>query len=792
MSIYDTQGIRAAADCRDLIRNELHGNERNKPDGYDCPWRAGSDSGAVKVDRYEWFDHVAKDGGDAIKMIMLGKNMNFLQANDWLGEHYNLTPKESAKTNGKKAKQFLCEYIYTDYDGKPLHKKIRYIPKSFSQSRYEAGKWEKGLNGITPVLYNLPAVREAIKKGDWIFIPEGEKDADNIRKFGLCATTQAMGAGTWLQSYNDALAGANVCLIVDKDKAGRDHRRLVAPQLVNICDSLKVIEMPGEDVKDFTDWVKKMGGTAEQFKQIVEDAPYYDIEDYKDNEEPEPESVEKPARTKAFAKECNERPFSNFTFCSVQAADGTSQTVKKEIQINALRENLFDRFMGFPRRVSDSLFDHDKETGKINIFLDSVELFAWIQEKSGKPVCWARGNKMVTRDEFFATLKKNTIEYNGIASVPTFPIRDDLYYTYGTLPQPDKENAHLETFLNFFNPADEASKLMLRAFVASPLYYKSKADCPLWVIDSDTAQGSGKTKLVEAVARLYGSNSADEGEPFWVNVESIKNEQSAEKIWKRFLSNSGRRKKIVLIDNVTGFLKAPSLATLVTQGSISGLAPYSRGEDTRPNDLTYVITSNSASFDRDLAARSIFIKVNRKENPDPLWAEKVFKYINDYRLNILSEIVGILRNVKIKDPKTYTRFKMWELDVMAPMIGNEEQRAKAMEENIEMQKNCDYDQENAEEIRKFFSAKIGGKYGKDAPVFIPNPFIKNWFLEALPDENIRKNIIPKIIKNWAGAGLLPELDISKTIINGTRGFGWNTKNIQYGGFKSVPIYQDFA
>jgi len=789
--VYNTDDIRAAADCRDLIKNVLGGNER-EPGKFDCPWRAGSDSGAVKVERDKWYDHVAKEGGDAFNMIMLGKNMNFIQASEWLGDHYHLTPKESAKANRKEVKQFLCEYIYTDYAGAPLHKKIRYIPKSFSQSRYEDGEWETGLNGITPVLYNLPAVKEAIKKGEWIFIPEGEKDADNICKFKLCATTQTMGAGKWKRSYNDALVGANVCLIVDKDKAGRDHRRLVAPQLVNICNSLKVIEMDGEDVKDFTDW-KEAGGTAEQFKQIVEDAPAYNIEDYKDNEEPEPESVEKPARTKAFAKECNKKPFSNFTFCSVQGPDGTSQTVKKPLQINVLTNEILDRFMGFPRRVSGRLFDHDKDTGKIKIIKDSTALFSWIQVKSNQLTKWTKVEGAVSQEQVFYALKSAVKQYNVISGVPTFPIRKDAYYTYKSLPEPDKDKIHLETFLNFFNPANEASKLMLRAFVASPLYYKPKVDRPLWVIDSDTAQGSGKTKLVEAVARLYGSETGDEGEPFWVNVESIKNEQSADKVWKRLLSSDGRRKRVVLIDNVIGFLKAPSLATLVTQGSISGLAPYGRGEETRPNDLTYAITSNSASFDRDLADRSIFIKVNRKENADPLWAEKVFKYIDNNRLNILSEIVDTLEKVKGKDPKTYTRFRTWEVDVMAPMIGNEEQRAKAMGENIEMQKDCDYDQENAEEIRKFFAAKIELRYGKDAKVFLPNPFIKSWFQEALPDENIRKGMIPKIIQRWAQAGLLPEINISiRKTPDKVHGFAWNVKSIAYGDWKKISVYQDYV
>ena len=772
MNLYDTDEIKRVANCQELMRTEFKVNERQKG-RFDCPWRSGSDSGAMAVEHDQWFDHVAKEGGDVITLVCKAKEMNFIEANEWLGERYHLTPK----TKTREQRKVVAEYIYKDKDDIQLHKKIRYQPKSFSQEHWTPDGWKPGLmKGTDPVLYKLSYVMQGVAAKRWVFLVEGEKDADNLIQLGLCATTQTMGAGKWIDSYTEVLKGGCICIIADKDAPGREHAAMVAKALSGKAQVVKVIEMPGDGVKDVSDWIAT-GGTKEQLQKIVNEAKQF--EEIKE-------------RNKELAKQCNQKAFSNFKWEDIATSSGSLQRVKRPKLINQLCEEVLDRFMGFPRRVSNNLFDHDRRTGKIRIFSDSTALFSWIQEKANQPVNWARIEGAVTQEQLFIALRENVRGYEMITPVPTWPKRDDVYYTFGKLPEPDPDHRHLENFLAFFNPADANNLILLRALAASPLYYKGKVDRPLWVIDSDTAQGSGKTKLAEAIARLYGSDEGDEGEPFWVDVKSIINEQSADRVWRRLLSSTGRRKRVVLIDNVTGFLSAPSLATLVTQGSISGLAPYGRGEETRPNDLTYIITSNSARFDRDLIARSIFIKVNKPAKPDPHWADRLFSYIRQYRLNILAEIIDILNKGVAFEIETKTRFRGWEMDIMAPMSGGEEERMEAINANMELQAESDYDRENAEELRKFFRAKVELIYGKGGSAFIPNSLAKKWFMEALPDEDrIPKNAIPQRIINWAKADLLPEINarIIKHSDN-ISGLAWNVKYIGYGSWKGVPIYKE--
>ena len=100
------------------------------------------------------------------------------------------------------------------------------------------------------MLYHLPEVLEAIKKGETIYVCEGEKDADNLRKLGLQATTNPMGAGKWRPEYSESLTGANVVILPDKDEPGRKHAAQVAQSLIGKAKSIKVLELPKERTND--------------------------------------------------------------------------------------------------------------------------------------------------------------------------------------------------------------------------------------------------------------------------------------------------------------------------------------------------------------------------------------------------------------------------------------------------------------------------------------------------------------------------------------------------------------
>jgi hypothetical protein len=125
----------------------------------------------------------------------------------------------------------------------------------------EAGRWITGLGDVRRVPYHLDEVAQCKS----LFIVEGEKDCDTIRKgFRLAATTNPMGAFKWSPEYNRYFAEKHVTIIPDNDQKGRKHALKVAEQLLPVAASVRVLELPKLPEKgDVTDWVHA-GGTREQ------------------------------------------------------------------------------------------------------------------------------------------------------------------------------------------------------------------------------------------------------------------------------------------------------------------------------------------------------------------------------------------------------------------------------------------------------------------------------------------------------------------------------------------------
>jgi hypothetical protein len=105
-------------------------------------------------------------------------------------------------------REIVCAYDYLDEDGSLLFQVCRTADKRFFQRRPDGrGGLINGLGGLKTVLYCLPEVKQAVLEGKTIFIPEGEKDCDNLARLGLVATTNPMGAGKWGDEYSESLKG---------------------------------------------------------------------------------------------------------------------------------------------------------------------------------------------------------------------------------------------------------------------------------------------------------------------------------------------------------------------------------------------------------------------------------------------------------------------------------------------------------------------------------------------------------------------------------------------------------
>jgi 5S rRNA maturation endonuclease (ribonuclease M5) len=166
----------------------------------------------------------------------------------------------------------VTEYDYIDEHGELLFQVCRTNPKRFFQRRPDGqGGWINKLEDVRRVLYRLPELLEADPSAT-VFVCEGEKDADALRKLGLVATTNAGGAGKWRDDYNEHLRGRNVVILPDNDEPGRKHAEEVSKSLGGVAASVKVVALPRLPEKgDVSDWLKA-GGSAGQLESLTKEA----------------------------------------------------------------------------------------------------------------------------------------------------------------------------------------------------------------------------------------------------------------------------------------------------------------------------------------------------------------------------------------------------------------------------------------------------------------------------------------------------------------------------------------
>ncbi len=181
----------------------------------------------------------------------------------------------SAKAPGVEARPKLVQsYDYYKADGTLAFQSCRFEPKTFRQRhRNGNGEWVYNLDGVTPILYRLPEVLEAVASERRIFIVEGEKDADTLAEMGYPATTSPMGAGKWRESYAEPLTGAEIVILPDNDDAGRVHAEQVAASLTARRAVVRVLVLPNLPPKgDITDWLDA-GNSVDELEALIGRTP---------------------------------------------------------------------------------------------------------------------------------------------------------------------------------------------------------------------------------------------------------------------------------------------------------------------------------------------------------------------------------------------------------------------------------------------------------------------------------------------------------------------------------------
>ncbi len=199
---------------------------------------------------------------------------------------------EVKKSNNQEQKSIrpknYREWVYQDRQGNPLVKTCRVDDgqgqKKQWQKHWNGKKWVKGYGHIKKEdipIYRYREIREAIARGETIFVVEGEPCADILWKLGIPATTNIGGSGKWLTSHTKDLTGAeSIVLSPDRDEPGVKHMEEIsfgipsAKWLYPFPDCpLWNQEIPPSKGLDVLDWIEDKKVTKEDIFNSLEEQP---------------------------------------------------------------------------------------------------------------------------------------------------------------------------------------------------------------------------------------------------------------------------------------------------------------------------------------------------------------------------------------------------------------------------------------------------------------------------------------------------------------------------------------
>jgi len=166
-----------------------------------------------------------------------------------------------------------AEYPYKTASGDVSFVVQRMSDKSFRQYQpMPNGQKQWSTKGAdTTLVYHRPEVDAAIASGeDTIYVTEGEKDVETLRRLDLVATCNSMGAGKWTPDHAKQLLGAtDVRVIADDDEAGWKHVQKVMQTLQELPVPVQCFR--SRSGKDITDHLNA-GHTLEDLIPVTDPA----------------------------------------------------------------------------------------------------------------------------------------------------------------------------------------------------------------------------------------------------------------------------------------------------------------------------------------------------------------------------------------------------------------------------------------------------------------------------------------------------------------------------------------
>ena len=323
----------------------------------------------------------------------------------------------------------------------------------------------------------------------------------------------------------------------------------------------------------------------------------------------------------------------------------------------------------WPKLVGDRPFIMvgDGLDQKPHLFKGAPDLFGWLHSRAGlfwtEKACYDRETRgersALGKAEFyeFVRMSADVERYASVSVYPHHPPLKGLYYPPIDLPEPTGEA--LEEFVAKLNPETDDDRRLLTALILTPGAGLAPGTRPLFVITSESGQGSGKTSTARAISDIWGGSCDLDFTEDWATLA------------KRIMSSDDAFARVMLFDNVKGSVFGTgTLEAAITAKTITGWKSYV-GQVSRPNDATFVVTFNDPALTRDLTERAVVIKIGKQRHQFDFvtWA---MEFVAKHRAQLLADALGMLR----ADPlwavgEEADRFQAWQHAVLTRVLGGE-------------------------------------------------------------------------------------------------------------------------
>lgn len=441
-------------------------------------------------------------------------------------------------------------------------------------------------------------------------------------------------------------------------------------------------------------------------------------------------------------------------------SEGSRKSRPVGLCIQLIELDLTKRFSpGWPKRVGETLFVQTDDYQPV--YLDSPSrLFAWID--SIVMVDWKEGANFVSQARFYEHLRMTTKAFDAIETLPHWPPIPGVYYMH----RPNSgggPSGRLDELVGFFSPLTTIDTQLIKSFILTLFWGGEKGKRPAFLAegpegDEKQGRGVGKSAVFDILSEELAGG--------YINVLPT---DEMFNVIRRLLSNENGRRRVCRLDNLKSHrFSWADLEGIITCPTISG-HKMMVGEGRRPNTLIWVITLNGASFSKDMALRTIPIKLARP-NYDAGWDDRVREFCREHLAEILDDIRILLEQSPLPiDPKT--RWGAWSRDILTKLPDY-----PGIEKEIrKRQDDLDSDEEEKDLVIDYIRNMLAA-YGFNPDtqaILIPSSTICEW-IQGATNKKLPTNHASAFLKG------LSILNLKKSDRKGKRNWIWTGNNAKPG------------